>query len=120
MPLERFEFVRRMRRELNMQLANVEGYWTETNPVEELRSIMKRKTDVLSEILEQTQELRKVPNGHGGPTTRARLIHGQGLADIKRKLLSGDAPGHEYVLCAGLMLIGHGGELEMLKELMGL
>jgi len=51
---------------------------------------------------------------------RARLIGPGNTSELRRKLLAGDAPGHEWVLCAGLMLVGSKEGLSFVQELVGL
>jgi hypothetical protein len=40
--------------------------------------------------------------------------------ELHCELLAGDAPGHEWVLCAGVMLVGSKEALSFIQELVGL
>ena len=51
---------------------------------------------------------------------QARLIGPGNTSELRRELLAGDAPGHEWVLCAGLMLVGSKEGLSFVQELVGL
>ena len=41
-------------------------------------------------------------------------------SDLRQDLLSTEAPGHEWVLCAGALLVGSEKGLSFVRELVGL
>lgn len=49
-----------------------------------------------------------------------RLVGPGHYAKIRSDLLTGNAPGHEWVLCAGLILLGSKEGLSFVQELVGL
>lgn len=51
---------------------------------------------------------------------RARLIGPGNAAELRRQLLQGDAPGHEWGLSAGVLLVGSLKGLSFVRELVGL
>jgi hypothetical protein len=58
--------------------------------------------------------------GNPDISMRARLIGPGNTSELRRQLLSGDAPGHEWVQCAGLLLVGCKAGLSFVQELVGL
>ncbi|MNR63264.1 hypothetical protein D3C85_1855120 [compost metagenome] len=51
---------------------------------------------------------------------RARLIGPGDATELRRQLLEGEAPGHEWALGAGVMLVGSLEGLSFVRELVGL
>ena len=51
---------------------------------------------------------------------RARTLGPGDNNELRRALLEGDAPGHEWVLCAGVLLVGSRDGLSFVRELVGL
>ncbi|NBF13596.1 hypothetical protein GV818_33705, partial [Pseudomonas sp. Fl4BN1] len=58
--------------------------------------------------------------GNADHSMRARLLGPGGPGDLRRALLEGEAPGHEWVLCAGVLLVGSLEGLSFVRELVGL
>ncbi len=59
----------------------------------------------------------------GGQTDnmlQARLVGPGSSAELRRKILEGDAPGHEWVMSAGLLLVGSEKGLSFVREMVGL
>lgn len=50
----------------------------------------------------------------------ARMIGPGSATQLREALLTGDAPGHEWVLCAGALLVGSEKGLSFVRELVGL
>ncbi|MCY1535385.1 hypothetical protein D9M68_707860 [compost metagenome] len=120
MPMERFPFVRAAHRRLAAQLATLEGFGAEVNPMTELRELQEQKNRVMGEARAAIKSLQDLPNGQGGASVQARWLTGSSPAALRRELLQGTAPGHEWVLCAGMILVGGDGALNFMRELMGL
>ena len=59
-------------------------------------------------------------NSSPDTSMQARLIGPGDGATIRRRLLEGDAPGHEWPLCAGALLVGSLESLGFVRELVGL
>ncbi|MNP55611.1 hypothetical protein D3C76_1502710 [compost metagenome] len=51
---------------------------------------------------------------------QARMIGPGDAAELRRQLLEGPTPGYEWVLCAGLLLLGSEESLSFVQELIGL
>ena len=58
--------------------------------------------------------------GNPDSSMRARLIGPGNATELRQALLDGDAPGHEWVLCAGALLVGSEKGLSFVRELVGL
>ena len=58
--------------------------------------------------------------GAADDTMRARLIGPGNAAELQHQLLQGDAPGHEWGLSAGVLLVGSLKGLGFVRELVGL
>jgi len=119
-PLERFPFVRASHRQLRSQLSTLEGFVAEINPVTELRELQRRKGRIIGEIRAETDRLQERPSGQGGASVQVRLLKGSSPARLGRELLQGTPPGHEWALCAGMLLVGDGNDLDLMTELLGL
>ncbi|MNG40706.1 hypothetical protein D3C84_1294250 [compost metagenome] len=50
----------------------------------------------------------------------ARLLGPGNAAELRRDLLAGNAPGHEWPLAAGVLLVGSLKGLSFVRELVGL
>ena len=59
-------------------------------------------------------------NGNPDSSMRARLIGPGNATELRQALLQGEAPGHEWVLCAGALLVGSEQGLSFVRELVGL
>ncbi|MCY1312308.1 hypothetical protein D9M70_627200 [compost metagenome] len=59
-------------------------------------------------------------DGSTDTSMRARLIGPGDAGQLRTALLAGDPPGHEWVLSAGLLLVGSKSGLSFVQELVGL
>lgn len=59
-------------------------------------------------------------NGTPDDRLRARLVGPGDVNELRRSLLEVDAPGHEWVLSAGVVLVGSQTGLSFVRKLVGL
>ncbi|WP_422402820.1 hypothetical protein [Pseudomonas sp. GZD-209] len=120
LPLERCTVVKAAKRSMAGQIAMLESY-ADSSPMGELAGLAARKAQQQLARDQQLTDLQaQLANGQADASMRARLI-GPGVAqDLRRDLLQGDAPGHEWVLSAGVLLVGPLEGLSFVRELMGL
>lgn len=119
--LERCPLIQATQKALSGHLSTLEGMTTNRSPLQDVRALADRKAErrkasdrQLSAVKEQ---LAKPDQGY---TMVARFI-GPGTAEqLRRQLLAEAAPGHEWVLCAGMMLVGPKEGLRFVQELVGL
>lgn len=58
--------------------------------------------------------------GNADHSMRARILGPGEPHELRAALLQGEAPGHEWVLCAGVLLVGSLDGLSFVRELVGL
>lgn len=109
---------RQAQQAMSAQLAALEGYAADASPVAELAALADRKAARLQEQAQRLADLRTATAGGGG-TLRARWLGEGDPAELRDALLEGDAPGHEWGLCAGVLLTGPESAMTYLKELVG-
>jgi len=121
LPLERCTVVKAAKQSMAGQLAVLEGYAADSSPLGDLAALAARKAAQQQGRDQQLTELKNLLAG-GNPdvSIRARLIGPGNSSELRRELLSGDAPGHEWVQCAGLLLVGTQEGLSFVRELVGL
>jgi len=120
-PLERCTVVKAAKQSMAGQLAVLESYAADSSPLGDLAALASRKAAQQQGRDQQLADLKDLLAG-GNPdvSMRARLIGPGNTSELRRELLAGDAPGHEWVLCAGLMLVGSKEGLSFVQELVGL
>ncbi|MGS0541208.1 hypothetical protein HXW87_21720 [Pseudomonas sp. Y5-11] len=121
LPLERCTVVRAAKQSMAGQLAVLEGYAADSSPLGDLAALAARKGAQQKGRDQQLDALKALLAG-GSPdvSMRARLIGPGNAGELRRELLAGDAPGHEWVQCAGLLLVGSKEGLSFVQELVGL
>ncbi|WP_025111135.1 hypothetical protein [Pseudomonas sp. H1h] len=121
LPLERCTVVKAAKQSMAGQLAVLEGYAADSSPLGDLAALAARKAAQQQGRDQQLAELKNLLAG-GNPdvSIRARLIGPGNSSELRQELLSGDAPGHEWVQCAGLLLVGTQEGLSFVRELVGL
>ncbi|MBV4466607.1 hypothetical protein KVG95_25155 [Pseudomonas sp. SWRI79] len=121
LPLVRCTVVKAAKQSMAGQLAVLESYAADSSPLGDLAALATRKAAQQQGRDQQLADLKNLLAG-GNPDTsmRARLIGPGNVSELRRELLAGDAPGHEWVLCAGLMLVGSKEGLSFVQELVGL
>lgn len=121
LPLERCTLTQAAKRSLSGQLAALESYTTDSSPLADLAVLSARK---VAQAAARDQQLKDLQDQLANPTPEtamvARLIGPGSGGELRRLLLSGSAPGHEWVLCAGLLLVGSKEGLSFVQELVGL
>ena len=102
------------------QLTLLEGY-SDDSPMGDLKALSDRKAQQNTARDQQLEALKQqlaTPNEHS--SIRARTVGPGTPAELRRALLDSPAPGHEWVLCAGMMLVGPPLALAFVRELLGL
>lgn len=120
LPLERCTVVKAAKQSMAGQIAMLESY-ADSSPMGDLAGLATRKAAQQKVRDQQLADLQaSLAGGQADTSMRARLI-GPGVAqDLRRDLLQGEAPGHEWVLSAGVMLVGPLEGLSFVRELVGL
>ena len=120
LPLERCTVVKAAKQSMAGQIAMLESY-ADSSPMGDLAGLATRKAAQQRARDQQLADLQaSLAGGQADTSMRARLI-GPGVAqDLRRDLLQGDAPGHEWVLSAGVLLVGSLEGLSFVRELVGL
>lgn len=116
--LRRSTWPRQAQQAMSAQLAALEGYAADTHPVAELAALADRKAARLQAQAQHLATLQTELAG-GGTTLRARWLGEGEPAELRDALLEGEAPGHEWGLCAGVLLAGPQSAMTYLKELFG-
>ncbi|WNF56038.1 hypothetical protein [Pseudomonas sp. SG20052] len=121
LPLERCTVVKAAKQSMAGQLAVLESYAADSSPLGDLAALATRKAAQQQGRDQQLADLKNLLAG-GNPdvSMQARLIGPGNTSELRRELLASDAPGHEWVLCAGLMLVGSKAGLSFVQELVGL
>ncbi|MGB4488669.1 MAG: hypothetical protein WBI95_24665 [Pseudomonas veronii] len=121
LPLERCTVVKAAKQSMAGQLAVLESYAADSSPLGDLASLATRKVAQQKGRDQQLADLKALLAGGTQDTSqRARLVGPGTASELRRDLLAGDAPGHEWVLCAGLLLLGSKDGLSFVRELVGL
>lgn len=121
LPLERCTLTQAAKRSLSGQLAALESYTADSSPMADLSTLAARKVKHADARNQQLKDLQaQLANPSPDSTMVARLIGPGDGSELRRQLLTGSAPGHEWVLCAGLLLAGPRDGLSFVQELVGL
>ena len=122
LPLERCTVLKEASVSINGQLARLESYAADSSPLDDLAELAQRKAE---QALGQDAKLDALKDllAGGTPDTsmQARLLGPGDAGELRKQLLEGDrAPGHEWVLSSGVMLVGSLQGLSFVRELVGL
>ncbi|WP_085649250.1 MULTISPECIES: hypothetical protein [unclassified Pseudomonas] len=121
LPLERCTVVKAAKQTMAGQLAVLEGYAADSSPLGDLAALAARKVAQQQGRDQQLADLKNLlAEGNPDVSIRARLIGPGNSSELRQELLSGDAPGHEWVQCAGMLLVGTKEGLSFVQELVGL
>jgi len=121
LPLERCTVTKAAKQSIGGQLAMLESYAADSSPMADLAALAGRKASQQQGRDQQLADLKALlANGSADTSMRARLIGPGDASELRRQLLEGDAPGHEWVLSAGLLLVGSLDGLSFVRELVGL
>lgn len=121
LPLERCTITRAAQQLLSSQLSELESYTADSSPLADLNALTARKA---AQAAARDQKLKGLQDQLANPGPDAGMVArfvGPGqCAKLRHDLLTAPAPGHEWVLCAGLMLVGSKEALSFIQELVGL
>lgn len=120
LPLEQSTITRAASQAMSSQLAALESF-SPSSPLADLQALASRKAQRSSakdQALANLKALFDEPTAES--TMTARLVGPGSAGDLRRELLAGDAPGHEWPLAAGVMLVGSLKGLSFVRELVGL
>ncbi len=121
LPLERCTVLKAAKQSMSGQLAVLESYAADSSPLGDLAALASRKAAQQKDRDQQLADLKALlAGGDADSTLRARLIGPGVAAELRHELLEGEAPGHEWVLCAGALLVGSKQGLSFIQELVGL
>lgn len=121
LPLERCTLVKAAKQSMSGQLAVLESYAADSSPMGELAALASRKAAQQLGRDQQLNDLKALLAGGNADTSmRARIVGPGDSSELRRLLLEGEAPGHEWVLSAGVLLVGSQQGLSFVRELVGL
>lgn len=121
LPLERCTVTRAAEQSLNSQLAVFESYAADSSPMADLADLAARKSAQLAARTQQLTDLQdSLANGQPDSTMQAVRFGPGSVTELRQQLLGQAAPGHEWVLCAGMLLLGSEESLSFVQELIGL
>lgn len=121
LPLERCTLVKAAKQSMAGQLAVLESYAADSSPMGDLAALAGRKAAQQQGRNEQLDDLKALlAGGNADNSMRARIIGPGDSTELRRLLLEGEAPGHEFVLSAGVLLVGSLQGLSFVRELVGL
>ncbi len=121
LPLERCTVLKEASASINGQLARLESYAADSSPLDDLAELVQRKAEQAVGQDSKLNELKELLAG-GTPDTsmQSRLLGPGDASELRAQLLDDDAPGHEWVLSSGVMLVGSLQGLSFVRELVGL
>lgn len=121
LPLERCTVVKAAKQSMAGQLAVLESYAADSSPLGDLAALASRKAAQQQGRDQQLTDLKALlAGGNPDSSMRVRLVGPGNATELRRALLEGDPPGHEWVLCAGALLVGSEQGLSFVRELVGL
>lgn len=121
LPLERCTVVKAAKQSMAGQLAMLESYAADSSPMADLAALAGRKAAQQQGRDNQLNELKALlAGGNADHSMRARILGPGEPHELRAALLQGEAPGHEWVLCAGVLLVGSLDGLSFVRELVGL
>ena len=122
LPLERCTVLKEASASINGQLARLESYAADSSPLDDLAALVQRKAEQAVGQDSKLNDLKELLAG-GTPDTsmQSRLLGPGDASELRAQLLEGDdAPGHEWVLSSGVMLVGSLKGLSFVRALVGL
>lgn len=121
LPLERCTVTKAAKQSIAGQLAMLESYAADSSPMSDLAALAGRKASQQQGRDQQLTDLKALlANGSADTSMRVRLVGPGDASELRRQLLEGEAPGHEWVLTAGMLLVGSLDGLSFVRELVGL
>lgn len=120
LPLEQATITRVASQAMSGQLAALESF-APSSPLADLQALATRKVQRSAAKDQAMANLKAMFDGATAESTMsARLLGPGNAASLRRELLAGVAPGHEWPLSAGVMLVGSLKGLSFVRELVGL
>lgn len=120
LPLDRCTVTKVAAQAMSGQLSALESY-ADSTPLGDLAALASRKADQAKTLEQNLADLKaQFIDSTASSTMQARLIGPGNNAELRQQLLAGDAPGHEWPLSAGVMLVGSLPGLSFVRELVGL
>lgn len=121
LPLERCTLLKAAKQSMAGQVAVLEGYAADSAPMGDLAALATRKAAQQQSRNQKMSDLQALlANGSPDDRLRARLVGPGDVNQLRRAMLDGEAPGHEWVLSAGVVLVGSLTGLSFVRELVGL
>lgn len=121
LPLERCTVVKAAKQSMAGQIAVLESYAADSSPMGDLAALAGRKAAQQQGRDQQLNALKALlAGGNADHSMRARILGPGNTTELRRSLLEGEAPGHEWVLSAGVLLVGSYQGLSFVRELVGL
>ncbi len=121
LPLERCTVLKAAQQSIAGQISVLEGYAADSSPMADLAALAQRKVDQQRQRDQKLVDLQQLlAGGQTDNMLQARLVGPGSSAELRRKILEGDAPGHEWVMSAGLLLVGSEKGLSFVREMVGL
>jgi hypothetical protein len=120
LPLDRCTVTKVAGQVMSGQLAALEGY-ADSSPLGDLASMATRKASQAKAQAKRLDDLKaQFADSPADSTMQARFIGPGNAAELRKQLLAGSAPGHEWPLSAGVILVGSLPGLSFVRELVGL
>lgn len=120
LPLEQSTITRAARQAMSGQLAALESF-APSSPLADLQALATRKAQRSTAKDQELANLKSMFDGASADVSMtARLIGPGNAVELRRELLAGNAPGHEWPISAGVMLLGSLKGLSFVRELVGL
>ena len=121
MPLQRCTVTKAAGRALAGQLSALEGYTADSSPMAELAALAQRKATQAQSRDQKLAELQALLSDNPADATiLCRQIGPGNLNELSAQMLEGQAPGHEWGVSAGVVLVGSLKGLSFVRELVGL
>ncbi|CRI59125.1 hypothetical protein [Pseudomonas sp. CCOS 191] len=121
LPLERCTVLKAAQQSIAGQIAVLESYAADSSPMSDLAGLAALKANQQQVRDQRLADLRQLlEGGQADSLVRARLLGPGNNTQLRRMLLEGDAPGHEWVMSAGVILVGSARGLSFVREMVGL
>lgn len=121
LPLQRCPITKLASQFMAGQLAVLEGYAADSSPMADLADLQARKNEQAEERSQQLADLKaQFSNSADDVSIKSRTLGPGDAGQLRRELLEGESPGHEWPLCAGALLVGSAEGLSFVRELVGL
>ncbi|WP_273822680.1 hypothetical protein [Pseudomonas asplenii] len=121
LPLERCTVLKAAQQSIAGQISVLEGYAADSSPMADLAALAQRKVDQQRQRDQKLADLQQLlAGGQADSMIQTRLVGPGSSAELRRKILEGEAPGHEWVMSAGLLLVGSEKGLSFVREMVGL